>query len=84
MVFDDLVFKPHIPGHTQAVVHFANEYGASVISGPKFYCTPDAPFELAVLYKNQLCYSTALTNAVLGYLTKEQVTEYLGQIEALD
>jgi len=83
MTFDELEFEPHPCGGIQAVVKFANGYGASVISGPMFYTRPDEPYELAVLYEGNVCYSTLLTDDVLGYLTADEVTEYLKQIEDL-
>ena len=84
MKFEDLVFKKHVCGYgMRATVKFKNNYGASVITGSMFYCTPEKPYELAVTYKDSLCYSSGLTDDVLGYLTKQEVTEYLEKIEAL-
>lgn len=84
MKFEDLDFKPHgITGGTHAVVNFPNGYGASVVSGPMFYTRPGAPYELAVMRDESLCYDTELTDDVLGYLTAEDVTMYLEKIEAL-
>lgn len=70
---------------TQVLHRFENEYGASVISDG--YGADQGLFELAVVrwegddYK--LCYSTPITNDVLGWLTAEEVEETLSRIEAL-
>ncbi len=90
MTFKDLVFKPH-PNMSclddanakQAVVHFANGYSASVISGYDFYTSDDEPYELAVLKNGRLCYDTPITDDVVGHLTEDGVTDLLQRIEAL-
>ena len=40
-------------------------------------------FELAVLKDGNICYSTPITNDVIGNLTADEVTKYLRQIEKL-
>ena len=40
-------------------------------------------FELAVLKDGDICYNTPITNDVIGYLTADDVTKYLQQIEKL-
>jgi hypothetical protein len=84
MKFEDLVFVDHRSGMgKQARVDFPNGYGASIVSGEWFYTRRDAPYELAVFHGDHLCYDTPLTNDVLGYLTKEDVSGYLKKIEEL-
>ena len=85
MKVSDLVFKEHpskdfdtLASHT-----FPNGYGASIITGEHAYSNEDAPYELAVLYNGKITYDTELTGDVLGYLTEEEVNEYLLKIEAL-
>lgn len=85
MKVSDLVFKKHesegfdtIASHT-----FPNGYGASIITGKYAYSNESAPYELAVLHNNEITYDTELTGDVLGYLTEDEVNEYLLKIEAL-
>jgi len=85
MKVSDLVFKNHPLGFegTIATHTFSNGYGASIITGEHAYSNEDAPYELAVLYNNEITYDTELTSDVLGYLTEDEVNEYLLKIEAL-
>lgn len=85
MKISDLVFKNNPLGFegTIATHTFSNGYGASIITGEYAYSNEDAPYELAVLYNNEITYDTPLTDDVLGYLTEEEVNEYLLKIEAL-
>lgn len=73
-----------VNGGTQRIYKFANGYGASVIQSYMSYGGDRGLWELAVLDSNEhLCYDTPVTNDVIGYLTEEQVQEYLAQIDAL-
>lgn len=85
MKVSDLVFKNHSLGFggTVASHTFPNGYGASIITGEHAYSSEDAPYELAVLHNNEITYDTPLTDDVLGYLTEDEVNEYLLKIEAL-
>ena len=84
MTFEDLKFKErqHSQG-IQAIVEFENGYGASVVKGPYTYGGSNGLYELAVLRDGKICYSTDLTNDVLGFLTEAEVTTYLMGIEQL-
>jgi len=62
---------------------FANGYGASVIKSPYSYGGKHGLWELAVLFHEELCYTTPITDDVLGHLTWEEVEETLEQIEKL-
>lgn len=67
---------------------FENGYGASVIKHFGSYGYSEDLFELAVLKfdkngKFKLCYTTKITSNILGYLTNEQVLDYLEQIRKL-
>lgn len=67
---------------------FPNGYGASVVKSIGSYGYNQGLYELAVLIKNtdddyELCYSTEITNNVLGYLTNEEVLEILRKIKEL-
>lgn len=68
---------------TQASIYFSNGYGASILFGSMFYSDGIDTYELAVLDPNGLTYSTPITDDVLGYITKDEVTSALQQIEAL-
>lgn len=64
-------------------VQFENGYGASVVRGMYTYGGPDL-YELAVLDHNKdLCYTTPITNDIVGYLTPDEVTSYLDRIAQL-
>lgn len=85
MKFSDLEFKSsEFTAGVQARVAFPNGYGASVIRGPYTYGGPEGLYELAVLQDGKLCYSTPITEDVIGHLTEAQVMELLQQIEALE
>ena len=62
---------------------FPNGYGASVIRHEFAYSGVDT-FELAVTHHGQLCYSTHITNDVLGYQTMQQIADTLDAIEQLE
>lgn len=84
MTFKELVWKTHpvFDNGKQAEVSFDNGYGASIITGDGAY-TSGSDYELAVLKDGKLCYDTPITDDVLGYLSEDDVTTTLAQIEAL-
>lgn len=73
------------------VFRFENGYGASVIKHSGSYGNEDDLWELAVImfydkYDDNswdLTYETPITNDVIGWLTDEQVEEYLQKIKEL-
>jgi len=83
--FNDLVFKQDIQrGLNAAKVMFDNGYGASVIIGPHTYGGEDGLYELAVLGKDKkLTYDTSVTDDVEGYLSEDNVTKLMEQIQKL-
>jgi len=82
--FDDINFIPHPMSGVRSVTMFENGYGASVVSHPMSYGGQMGLYELAVLDKNgELTYDTPITDDVIGYLTPEQVTEKLIEIQDL-
>jgi hypothetical protein len=84
--FKDLEFKPHPNnmGGVQAIERFENGYGASVVCTPYTYGGKEGLYELAVLGGDgHLTYDTPITNDVLGYLSKQEVTEVLIKIQQL-
>lgn len=86
MKLKDMLFV-HYNFHSKessAVCTFPNGYTASIITGGEYtYTSEEAPYELAILLNGELCYTTGIVEGVLGYLTEEEVDEYLLQIEAL-
>lgn len=85
MKLSELKTKVHPSGlgGTLASCSFPNGYGASIITGGMAYGSALAPYELAVLHDNKLCYDSGLTDDVLGHLTEDEVNQYLLKIEAL-
>ena len=84
MKVSDLKFEAHpaMMGGERAEVKFPNGYGASVLLGGPFY-TKNGTYEVAVTDKNGLTYETPITDDVLGYLTEDEATQALVDIEAL-
>ena len=62
---------------------FENGYGASVIKHFGSYGYEKDLFELAVLHNDKLCYSTEITDDVLGYLTNQEILDTLERIKNL-
>ncbi len=83
--FNDLEFKQDIQrGLNAARVMFDNGYGASVVVGPYTYGGEDGLYELAVLGSDgKLTYDTPVTDDVEGYLTENEVTKLMEQIQKL-
>lgn len=78
------------PGDTQLIYRFRNGYGASVVQNGTSYGSNAAPWELAVIrYSSEhdndweLCYSTPITDDVVGHLEAAEVFEYLNQVGSL-
>lgn len=85
MTFEDLTFSPRssfMPG-VRATVDFPNGYGASVIRGYGTYGSEDDLYELAVMTKEGICYSTPITDDVIGWCSPDRITQLLQEIEAL-
>lgn len=85
MTFEDLKFDVHPSGDgVRATYQFMNGYGASIIRCELSHGGPAGLFELAVLDRNyNVIYDTPVTNDVEGYLTEEDITNLLQQIESL-
>lgn len=84
--FKDLVFedRPHDMG-IACRIQFDNGYGASVVKGPYTYGGKDGLYEMAILDSNgNLTYDTPITNDVIGYLSEDEVSDYLKQIQELN
>jgi hypothetical protein len=86
--FQDLPFfpihdAPFMVGK-KARMHFDNGFGVSVVSHSYSYGGRDGLYEVAVLDSNdELTYDTPVTNDVIGYLTEEDVTDVMKQVQDL-
>ena len=84
--FKDLEFKSH-PNHIggkQARITFENGYGASIIQTPLSYGGKIGLYELAILdEEGHVCYTTPITDKVIGYLREEDVSEVMIRIQNL-
>jgi hypothetical protein len=89
MTFKELNFKDTKSNNgIHAIVKFENNYGASVVKHDHSYGGKDGLYELAVTQYDEngdwdICYDTPITDDVLGYLTEDNVTDYLKQIKQL-
>jgi len=79
-------FIPEYLGARQARLDFPNGYGVSVLFGEVFYSNGIDTYELAVIkdgkrivYPPEVCPD----GDVLGYITKEEVTEAMRKIQDL-
>ena len=70
-------------GGVQRLFEFDNGYGASVIRHRGSYGFAQGKWELAVLKDGDICYSTPITEDVIGYLKWSEVQTYLRQIKEL-
>lgn len=68
---------------SQARYTFDNGYEVSVLFGTPFYSDGIDTYEVAILKDGDLCYDTHITDDVLGYRTKEEVTEIMKQVQEL-
>lgn len=81
--FNDLEFKPHksIKRGFIARLNFPNKYGISVIFGnPLFRCSKNT-YEVAILKNGHLCYSTPITDDVLGYQSIDNINAIMKEIQ---
>ena len=85
-----ILLERSLNGGTQTLHKFDNGYGASVVCHKFSYGGDLGLKELAVLTfpdddeRYELCYSTEITDDVLGYLSDEDVADLLVKIEALE
>ena len=71
-------------GGIQRIYRFENSnYGASVVCHLGSYGSSTGKWELAVLYNGDLCYTTPVTNDVIGHLSDDEVQKILAQIDTL-
>lgn len=83
LYFEEINEAPFMVGKKSRMM-FENGYGVSVVSHTYSYGGKDGKYELAVLDSNgDITYDTPITNDVIGYLTEDEVTDYLSQIQEL-
>ena len=70
-------------GGIQKTYEFDNGYGASVIRHKGSYGYAQGKWELAVLEGDELCYTSPITEDVIGHLTEDEVESILKQIKEL-
>ena len=86
--FKDLEFEqindaPFMVGK-RSRIHFDNGFGVSVVSHTYSYGGRDGLYEVAVLDSDDnLTYETPVTDNVIGYLTEEDVTDVMKQVQEL-
>jgi len=86
--FQDLEFEqindaPFMVGK-RSRMHFDNGFGVSVVSHSHSYGGSSGLYEVAVLDSDgNLTYETPVTNNVIGYLTEEDVTNVMKQVQEL-
>jgi len=85
--FKDLLFeelKNEIMNGKRTRIKFENGWGASVVSHNFSYGGGEGLYELAVLFEDELHYDNPVAGGdVKGYLTEEEVTDLLIQIQKL-
>lgn len=90
MDFKEFIFLDReINGGNQVIYKFGNGFGASVVRHPGSYGYREGLYELAVLKFNEgnkwsLCYTTEITDDVLGWLSFSEVEETLNKVKELD
>lgn len=74
-------YRKIFDGHGWTFI-FSNSYGASVVCHKHSYGFPYL-WELAVLKDGNLCYTTPITDNVVGHLTEDEVAWFLEKIANL-
>jgi len=90
--FKDLKFENHsvataeierFNGAKQAIENFENGYGVSVLFGSCFYSNGIDTYEVAILFGESITYNTEITDDVMGYLSKDEVSEIMAKVQLL-
>lgn len=97
--FDDLVFEqwpagapqeqkyysmdPYYKDSRQAKMEFPNGWGISVLFGERFYSDGVSTYEAAVLRHGKVCYSTPITDDVLGWKSRAEISRIMEEIQKL-
>ena len=85
--FRDLKFETlsnEIMSGKRTRIHFDNKFGASIVSHTFSYGGKEGLYELAVLFEDEIHYDNPVAQGdVKGYLTEDEVSELLIQIQNL-
>lgn len=73
----------YVNNGVQHVYKFDNGYGASVVKHDFSYGGKNGLWEIAVLNEGDLCYTSGITEDVIGHLSWNNVEKYLGEIQQL-
>lgn len=83
--FNDLKFERHPYDGEKTSMMFDNGYGVSVITGSMWYSSgTHENYELAIIDNDSLVYGEITGGDVLGYLTSEEVTDIMKQVQELE
>lgn len=87
-LFELLKFNPHWTGTgVQALHFFKNGYGVSVVNFKGAYVSSSLEFELAVIKGDEkhfkVSYDTPITDDVLRYLKRDDVSKIMSQVKEL-
>ena len=79
----DVMTSPLMSGK-KSRIHFDNKFGASVVSHEYSYGGKEGLYELAVLFEDEIHYDNPVAcGDVRGYLTEEEVSDLLIEIQNL-
>jgi hypothetical protein len=85
--FNDIVFRTGSPlfgkESLKSFTEFDNGYGVSVIRSQWSYGGEKGLYELAIFKDGSICYDTHIADDVLGYLSRDEVTFHMQQIQEL-
>jgi len=85
--FEDLMFEEINDSFmigVKSCMMFDNGFGVSVVSHTYSYGGNKGLYEVAVLDSNgELTYDTPVTNDVIGYLDKSEVTDVMEEVQKL-
>ena len=85
--FKDLQFVRHNDRYTNGIrarLFFPNGYGVSVISNNYSYGGREGLYETGVLdTAGDLCYSTPVTDDVIGWLSEDDVSRVMKEVQEL-
>ena len=74
---------PEFKNCKHAIMNFPNGYGVSVVFGTPFYSNGIDTYEVAILYNDHITYSTNITDDVIGYVTEDEVSKIMEQVQNL-